>query len=439
MKICTLVVFILYNITVKAQIITTFAGSSSCGNSGDGGPATSAKIYDPAGGIFDKSWNYYFCTFSNTVRKVTPSGIIYTIAGTGMAGFSGDGGPATMAKLSQPISVALDADGNFYISDEANNRIRKIDTSGIITTFAGNGVPAFAGDGGMATAASLLAPSWVLVDDTGNIYDVESCRIRKVDKSGIIHTIVGNGVPGFSGDGGPASAAEIQSFSAFLDKDNNLFIADDENSRVRRVDAGTDIITIIAGTGTPGFSGDGGQATAAEVIPGYLAVDVYGNLFIANGSSKIRKVDPSGIITTFAGTGIMGYSGDNGSATDAQIYNPEGIAFDSCGNVYIADDANCRIRKITFPKCHYLGVENENNANLNLSIYPNPTYDQLNINNLKTPSTYHLLSIVGAAVQQGTLKEGNNTISILSIPNGMYMLEIIDEQKNRTVNKIIKE
>lgn len=279
------------------------------------------------------------------------SGKIFTFAGTGTFGYSGDGGPDTAAQLAAPFGVTVDASGNVYIADSQNERIRKVNTNGIISTIAGNGKAGFSGDGGPATAAEFEFPQGIAVDASGNVYisDYDNQRIRKVNVSGIISTIVGNGTAGYSGDGGTASSAEINNpYGLAIDGSGNLYIADGGNGRIRKVNT-SGIISTVAGNGTGGYSGDGGQATIAAIgsVQG-VAVDGSGNIYIADfGDNVIRKVNASGIISTVAGNGgLGGYSGDGELATAAELNNPSDVVVDGSGNVYIADQSNLRIRKV---------------------------------------------------------------------------------------------
>ena len=273
-----------------------------------------------------------------------------TIAGDGVVGFAGNGGAATSAELYSPTGLVVDNAGNFYIADLGNNRIRKVNTSGVVSTFAGNGTPGFGGDGGVALNAELNGPQAIAIDSAGNIYiaDSKNNRVRRVDVNGFITTVAGSGTAGFSGDGGAATTAELNGPQGIaLDSAGDIFIADSQNNRVRRVDV-HGLISTVAGNGAAGFSGDTGAATSAELnVPVGVAVDVVGNLFIADAlNNRVRKVSTAGAITTLAGSGIAGYSGDGAAATLAKIDYPSGVAVDSGGGVYFADLENFRVRKI---------------------------------------------------------------------------------------------
>ncbi len=336
----------------NAQTIITIAGNGTQGYSGDGGSAISAKLDHPEGVAIDVAGNLYIADLSNhVIRKVNTSGIISTFAGTGTAGYSGDGGPATSAKLFSPRGVAIDAAGNLYIAELINHVIRKINTSGIISTFAGTSTAGYSGDGGPATSAKLYLPASVAIDAIGNIYftDHGNNVVRKVNTSGIISTIAGTGTAGYSGDGGSATSAKLNEPTGLdIDALGNVYIADYINNVVRKINT-SGIISTFAGTGIAGYSGDGGPATSAKLYwPAGIAVDAFGNLYISDvNNSVIRKVNTSGIISTFAGTGIIGYSGDGGLATMAQLSSClSGLAIDIAGNLYIADRDNNVIREV---------------------------------------------------------------------------------------------
>ncbi len=346
------------------EIIRTIAGTGMGGFSGDGGPAVQAELNTMQGLAIDAQGNLYIAEPTNqVVRKVdAATGIISRIAGLGpnRAGFNGDRQPALEAMLASPTDVVADAQGNLYIADNGNHRIRRIDRNGIITTVAGTGEPGFSGDGGLATAARLMNPSALALDVEGNLYiaDVGNNRIRRVDRAtGIITTVAGSGARGFAGDGGPATAAAFNGLRGLaIGPGGDLFVADFFNQRVRRISAdGT--ITTVAGNGTFNISneqqlGDGGPATQAVVRwPIDVAVDQVGNLYIAeNASHRIRRVTPDGIITTVVGSGsplFGGFSGDGGPARQARLNLPSGIAVDGLGNLYISDAGNFRVRKVS--------------------------------------------------------------------------------------------
>ncbi len=344
------------------SIITTVAGNGLYGFSGAGGPALSAQLAYPHGLTIDSAGNIYFADSTNMVvwQVSAKTGEISIVAGNGTEGDNGDGGLATNAEFIYPLGVAVDSAGNLYISDYFGNTIRKVTAAtGTISTIAGSpfriGYPGYNGDGGQATAAFLDAPSGLALDSAGNLYiaDTNERVVRKITAStGIITTFAGNGSYGAAGDGGPAtSAALIAPFALAFDGAGNLYIADGYGGRIRKVAAGSGIITTVAGDGNQnGSSGDGGLAVNAELDAPGIAVDASGNLYVSSWPSTIREISAStGIIDKIVGNGYAGYSGDGGSATVAEISGPQGIAFDAAGNLYIADAGNYRIRKVTFP------------------------------------------------------------------------------------------
>jgi uncharacterized protein (TIGR03437 family) len=336
-----------------AGTFTRLAGGARGGYSGDGGPAVNAQMNGAFGVAVDAAGNVFIADFGNNrVRKVSVNGTISTVAGTGQVGFgfSGDGGPAIAAQLDHPSAVAVDGAGNLFIADTSNFRIRKVAIDGTITTVAGNG-RGYGGDGGSAVNAQLANPQGIAIDSSGNLFiaDVRNNRVRKVDASGIITTVAGNGQQGYSGDGATAVNAQLnRPQSVVVDAAGNLFIADSCNTRIRKVTP-AGLITTIAGTGQAGYSGDGGSASSAQLnVPSAITLDAAGNLLIAdNNNSRIRKMTPAGSMTTVAGNGQYGYSGDSGPSTSAQLFNPYGVAIDAAGNLLIADSGNNNVRKVS--------------------------------------------------------------------------------------------
>ena len=341
-------------INVNAQVITLIGGNGTAGYSGDSGPATAAELSNPDGLVIDTSGNIYVAEYgNNTIRKITPSGIITTYAGNGTPGYSGDGGPASAAKLSAPVKLAIDNVGNIYVADHGNNVIRKITPAGIISTFAGTGTAGFYGDAGPATNAKFNYPAGVAIDPVTQdliIADLDNYRIRRVSSStGIISTIVGNGTAGAIGDGGPATAAEVNgAFGVHVDMTGNIYIADAYNNKVRKITISTGIITTIAGTGVASYDGDGIAATAAELNnPSGVYVDSVGNIYIGDQFNyRIRKINSAGIISTIIGNGVEGFSGDGGLATAAEVSSADEVFYNKNGNLVFTDDANNRIREL---------------------------------------------------------------------------------------------
>ncbi len=432
-----------------AQIITTYAGGGT--SSADGIPATTAFIGPTGSGAFDKYGSYYFCatTGVNRVRKIDPDGIVTTVAGNVVGGgFSGDNGPATLANLNLPSGVALDSIGNVYIADVNNHRIRKVTVStGIITTIAGNGTAGFGGDGTPATNAVFYAPQDVCFDKIGNLYiaDLNNGRIRKIGTDGIITTIAGNGTSSSTGDGGPATAATTSPWGICTDDTGNVYIAQPGIGicRVRKINT-AGIISTVAGDGTGTYSGDGGPAIAAGVAP----TDMFfrnGELFIVDQyNNRIRKVDAMGIIHTIAGDGIPAFSGDGGPASSAQLSRPAGVAVDTCGNVYICDNTNRRIRRIvTDTPCYInipsLAVSTVAHTGGVVRVYPNPASDELHIEGVGSEAAITICNQVGQVVYSVQKAAPNTTLPIRNLPPGMYMVRVTDSGGNATVHKVSKE
>jgi len=341
-------------ITVKYDAIGNERWVRRYDGPGNGEDQTVAVGLDPAGNVFVTGSSdggevprADFCTI-----KYSPLGPpINTVAGTGTAGYNGDDIPATSAQLSYPRGIAVDTDGNIYIADCSNHRIRKVDTAGNITTYAGTGVGGYGGDGGPATAALLYGPYGLALDLDGNLFiaDMGNHRIRKVGTSGQITTVAGNGTAGFGGDGGPATSAALNyPIGVAVDSYGSIYIGDSDNHRIRRVDSDDGKIYTFAGNGTAGFGGDEGLATNASLNnPRGVFADSAGNIFVADYmNNRIRKVNASGIISTVAGNGDYNYAGNEGPALSASFRRPEGVFVDSAGNILIADTHNNQIRKV---------------------------------------------------------------------------------------------
>ena len=352
----TISLFACAPVFAQQYTITTIAGNGVAG----------AHFDNPASVAVDQVGDVYVGDWSGYIRKVwVREGAATIVAGTGILGYGGDGGQATNAMIGKAISIVLDGDGHLYFADGDNNRIRRVDIStGIITTVAGTGVAADSGDGGLAVKAGVSQPTGITLDVAGNLYFSSSwSRVRKVVAStGIIETVAGQFITSFGGDNGPAVAALFwDPVPAAVDRSGNLYIADYENSRVRMVAAATGIVTTVAGSGAcgtainvlvcqSGFSGDGGLARDAALnYAQSVALDLGGNLYIADTiNHRIRWVDASsGLIYTIAGNGANGFSGDQGPALTAEISVPVSVAVDQSGRVYFADENNNRIRVLT--------------------------------------------------------------------------------------------
>jgi sugar lactone lactonase YvrE len=323
----------------RLREITPTATTTKAGSFGpDGGPATQSVLIWPLNLAFDASGNYYIVeTGGNRIRKVNAgTGQINVVAGSGTTGYSGDGGAATAAQLNFPQGVAADGSGNLYIADSANLVIRKVDSSGTITTFV--------------TDATISDLTSLAIDRAGNLYSADdgACVIRKITPLGVVKVVAGNFTCGYNGDGQEATSAQLNGpYGVAVSSQGDIYISDTLNNRIRKVDK-LGIISTIAGNGVGGFSGDGGLATVAMIWnPEALAVDSAGNVYIADEFNlRIRKISRSGKINTFAGTGNAGYNGENLPAVSTNLDDPVGIGIDNVGGIFVLDDVQSRVRKI---------------------------------------------------------------------------------------------
>ncbi len=432
------------------MLVYTVAGGGHSSSLGDGGPATAATLGSDEGIWLDGSCNLYISDLGNRrIRKVNAvTSIITTIAGTGTGGYSGDGGPATNAQITN-YGLYADAIANVYFADPTYKRIHRIDaTTGIITTFAGGG--ALLGDNGPATNAKISDPRNVYGDHAGNIYIGEAARIRKVSASGIITTIAGTGNTGLSGDGGPATNAQINyPHTMMFDASGNFYFADRVNHRIRKISP-TGIITTIAGT-TDGFSGDGGLATAAQLSgPISFVIDYMGNLVIGdNQNNYLRKVDANThIITSIAGVGttITGSFAEGVPATVADIH-PEFMFLDRSGNIYFSNYGG-QVRKVThyYPSelysandCGETAVQDVQQENNKVELYPNPASDELTIKTSKRAyTTFTITNSIGQVFIQQHILSTETSVPVKDLPVGVYYI-LFKGEHGVVVKRFLKE
>lgn len=429
------------NSNAQVSIITTIAGKSPYGFSGDGGPASNAQLKAPYKVCSDQLGDIIIAdAFNHRIRKINcATGTITTIAGNGIGGFSGDGGPATNAQLAVPQAVAVDGDDNIYICDGSNHRIRKITAStGIINTIVGTGTTGSSGDGSIATNAEIYAPGGVFIDKFRNVYvaDWGNNKVRKITYStGVISTIAGTGVGGYYGDGGIAKNAKIsRPVDVFCDTSGDVLIAELDNHVIRMVNSITGLITTVAGNGTAGFSGDGGPAVNAKLNqPTGLFVDKQNNIYIAEyGNGTIRKVDAvTGIITTVAGTGVTGFSGDGGPATNAKLFCSD-VCVDSYGNLIIADYENNRIRKVSTG----VAVTDIDRA-VEAQLFPNPTAGLFSVQVPVGMALMTIHTIGGVEVRSQTITTGTTNVDLSDLPSGIYLVYVRSGDQ-LYVNKVLK-
>jgi NHL repeat-containing protein len=435
--------------TVDAQVITTFAGNDTAGFGGDNGPATAAKLSGPRFAKMDASGNLYIADYANNrVRKVNSTGIITTVAGNGTAIHSGDGGPATAAGVSSPQSIALDKYENLFIvegiSGGEGKWIRKVSLSGVITTIAGkNDTIGYSGDGYPAIAAGFENIADIAIDHTGNIYvtDFGASRVRKINGYSVITTIAGNGTYGYSGDADAATAAQLsQPMGIAVDATGNLYISDQANNCVRKIDT-SGIISTIAGKGPAGFSGDGGPAAMAELSsPTGIAVDGEGTVYIADfGNNRVRIVK-DGIITTLTGDGNWGYGGDGGLATAAELSVPMGVFADASRNVYIGDIGNNVIRKITNENVGIIDAGIEMKSDLHLWPQPNDgIFTVLVSSATDAPVHINIANAVGQKIKEVSVWTNRAAELNLDVPNGLYFLSATTDNSRQITTVAVRK
>jgi trimeric autotransporter adhesin len=433
------------NSAVQAQIITTIAGNGAAGFSGDNISATGTSIDHPSFLTVDATGNVYIADFNNNrIRKINASGIITTIAGTGIAAFSGDNGPATNAEINHPGGIILDAADNIYFSDNFNHRIRKINTSGTITTIAGTGTAGSVGNGTEATNAQFNSPHGLTIDAIGNFYiaDYNNNLVRKINSAGTITTIAGTGISGYSGDGGIATSAALnRPYGIVVDAFGNIFFSEYGNNCIRKIST-SGIISTVAGvpaTGTGSYNGDNISATTAKLSePCGITLDGNGNLYIADGNnSRVRKVSPA---TNGVITTITG-NGSNAYNGDGGLatlagVSPLDIAVDVEGSLYITDFGNNRIRYIR----NTVSVPTINASKPELHVYPNPSHGAFTVQWSSPESAAAqviITSLLGEKVKELTIGANKDVEIQLNAVPGVYFINCMADGVRESVKVVI--
>ena len=405
------------------NIITTVAGG---GMGGDGGLAVNAALSDVYDVYADDTGNFYIVELFS-IRKVDKAtGIIQSVAGTGSPGYAGDGGPANQAKFFGADAIAFDTNGDYYIADNGNHRIRKVEAAtNIITTMAGNGTSGYSGDGGLATSAQIGAPNDIALDAAGNLYIAdEGCVIRRVDKqTGIISSVAGNGVQGTWTNGQTAANAQIGKIKGIcVDKNGNIYFADLDNHKIGKIDQ-TGILTTFCGTGVAGSSGDGTLATSADISCPFKLKIYQGEVYFSEYCwTTIRKINlQTGIINTVAGNGISGFSGDGGPALQAQLNGPIGMSFDTSNNMFISDRLNFRIRKVS----NVTSVAEQ--LPIVYNIFPIPSTGKIFVGANEDILEIEIFSSTGTKIFENSIREKQTQFDISHAPNGIYLVKLVSD------------
>jgi sugar lactone lactonase YvrE len=423
-----------------SQLITTIAGG---GTGGDGGPATNASLINPGYIAIDNKGCIYISENSaHRVRKIDNNGIISTIAGTGTIGFAGDGGLANASKLNQPAGIAVDSVGNVFISDAVNNRIRKIDyATGVINTVVGNSFGGYNGDNIDANLASLKLPDGIWFDKKGRLFicDAGNLRLRMIDNNGVIHTVAGTGMSGWGGNGELAILTKCYPYSGVcIDSKGNTFFTEWTWGVVRKIDTNGLISTVAGDTSSHLYNGDGIESSKSKLDPFSIVIDSEDNLYISDAyNNRIRKIRNDGVIQTIAGIGVYGNTGDNGLATLAKIHSPSGLVFDSCGNLYFCQTNTPRIRKIEFnPYCWPTNVKNvENRDDFDFSLYPNPVTEEMIVRGNKLKSIVIYNAVGQMVYEQEFNKAEMAAVNVSKLPLGVYVVHV----NGVWVGKVVKE
>ncbi|WP_136152987.1 T9SS type A sorting domain-containing protein [Flavobacterium sangjuense] len=404
-----------------AQQVTTVAGSTQ--GFADG-PVATAQFFSPLGVAVDAGGNLYVADgWNNKIRKITPAGIVSTLAGSTQGFSDGAGGSA---QFYHPFGVATDTAGNVYVADTENNKIRKITPAGVVSTLAGSGTCGFLN--GSGATAQFCSPTGVVTDATGNVYvaDLINHRIRKITPTGVVSTLAGGATYGFA-DGSGTAAKFNAPRGVTIDAAGNVYVADSENNKIRKITP-AGMVSTLAGS-TVGFA-DGTGSAAQFYYPFGVATDPAGNLYVADAyNNKIRKITPTGVVSTLAGS-TQGFA--DGAGVSAQFHFPEGVAIDSAGNIYIGDQSNERIRKIT----QQLGVTH-NNIDSKITVYPNPVTTVLTLQ-LENDCSLDKISITDLSGKIILQTQNSNTINVENLAKGIYIMEAYSGE-DKYVSKFVKE